>query len=204
VPRYARFILPALLVPLLLLPGCRGRDFANENDILRARVMELEDELAEAVRRNAELRAELASVAAVPASLSEAVRASTPHVTDIAIGPLSHLRDENRDGAIDTCIAYVSPSDALGRFVQMVGELSVHVGLLPADRDAITIGRAALSPAQLRAAYRSGMTGTHYTIAVPVVLPDDAGAYRECVVHVVYIDGRTARRLEAHRVIRLR
>ena len=97
---------------------------------------------------------------------------------------------------------YVQPVDGLGRFVQLVGHLTVHVGVLPATGDARTLGHVDLSPAELRDAYRSGITGTHYTIEIPLEDPGAAGSVCDARVH--YVDGRTGRRFEAHRSIRRR
>ncbi len=83
-----------------------------------------------------------------------------------------------------------------------MGNLSVHIALLPADGEAFTIGRLVLSPEELRATYRSGITGTHYTIEVPITLNADRAA--ACDARVVYIDGRSGQRFEAHRSIALK
>ncbi|TDJ58985.1 MAG: hypothetical protein E2O40_00810 [Planctomycetota bacterium] len=71
-----------------------------------------------------------------------------------------------------------------------MGSLSVHAATLPADSDAITLGRVTLGPLQLRDAYRSTFLGTHYTIDVPIRIPDPATQTR-CTVKVEFIDGRS-------------
>jgi hypothetical protein len=195
-------ILVAGLLPALLA-GCRSAAIAAENDRLRSRVVELEDELTDARGSLAELRAELATLAAAAGDLPEDIRANTPHVVTISIGRLSHARDDDGDGRADRLIIYVNPADGRDRFVQCVGELTAHAALLPAQGEAATIARVTLAPAELRDAYRSGVTGTHYTIELPIALPADIGPIAACDVRVGYVDGRTGRRCEAHRSVSL-
>ena len=199
-----RVILVAAALTTPLMSGC-GRNFKNENDILRAKVLDLEDDLTALRQRNSELETELAQAAAAPDSLPEAVRENTPHVAAIEVGRLSHPRDETGDRVLDTMIVYVHPLDGRGRFVQMVGDLAVHVALLPADREATTIGQVTLSPGELREAYRSGIGGTHYTIRVPLTMDAVVAAgVSEADVVVAFTDGHTNRKHEAHRPIALR
>jgi hypothetical protein len=199
-----RLLAAVCLTSALLTCGCGQRRFASENDALRAKVLELETELAALKKRNTELKAELAAAAGSDHALPEEITANIPQVTGIAISRLSHLRDADEDGTPDTLIVYVNPTDGLGRFVQLAGRLSVHAALLPMDGEPRTIVRLALSPDEVRAAYRSGITGTHYTIEAPVSLPEDAGAFAECDVRITYEGGRSSQRLEAHRAIKLR
>lgn len=202
-PALVHLLATACIVPAFALSGCGQRHFANENDVLRARVLELETELTTLEKRITELEAEL-NAAATPDAIPPEIIANTPHVTGISIGRLSHLRDIDEDGTPDKLIVYINPTDGRGRFVQLAGRLSVHAALLPARAEARTIGRRLLAPAEVRAAYRSGITGTHYTIEVPVSLPEDADEFAECDVRATYDDGHTGKRFEAHRAIPLR
>jgi len=183
--------------------GCGGKgNFANESDALRAQVMDLRKQVDSLERRNAELEIELRQGSTVSDALPEEIRAATPHVVEIEIGRLSHARDEDGDGEIDTLLLYVNPRDGLGRFVQIVGHLSITAAVLPADADAITIGRAGLGPAELRRAYRSGLTGVYYVARVPVALP--AGRFEPAAtVRAVFVDGPTGRSLDAQREVSL-
>jgi hypothetical protein len=194
----------AAIVATAALIGCGRRDFANENDVLRARVLELETQTAALERRIVELEAELAAQTIPPASLAPEIAANTPQVADISIDRLSHFQDDDEDGTIDALIVYIVPADGRDRFVQLVGRLSLHAALLPMDDEPQTIARVDLSPGAVRDAYRSSFMGTHYTIDAPVSLPADAAAFDACDVRVTYEDGRTGRRLEAHRAISLR
>ena len=76
--------------------------------------------------------------------------------------------------------------------MQLVGELSVHAAVLPADGDAITLGRVRLGPLELRDAYRSTFLGTHYTVDVPITIALGA-TQTQCTVKVVFVDGHNGR-----------
>jgi hypothetical protein len=202
-PGSARLLAILCVASVLPPAGCGPKNFANENDSLRATVMDQQREIGALKLRNAELEAELEAAGAAPDGIREEVHANTPQVAKIEIGRRSAARDADGDGAIDTVTVHVKPSDGRGRFLQLVGDLAVHVALLPADREAITIGRVTLPPGELRDAYRSTFAGTHYTIDVPVTMPADLNGPGACQAHVVFTDGRTGRVYEGSRAIKL-
>jgi hypothetical protein len=72
----------------------------------------------------------------------------------------------------------VVPTDAYGRFVQVVGTLVVEARAVPAT-GATDAGAPVLSttlrPGAVRDAYRSGLTGTHYSVELPLSGPAQAG-----------------------------
>lgn len=183
-----------------LLTGCIGqKELEQENDRLRERVLELEDQLRDETRQSAALRARLQRTE--PADEQE-VQANTPYVAEITIDRWSHARDTDDDGLPDELLVYLEPVDGWGRFTQIVGTLSVHAAVLPAAVDAQTIGRVQLDPASLRRAYRSSFTGAHYTVTVPITVADGSTA-TECIVHAEFVDGHTGQRYLAHRCIDL-
>lgn len=172
------------------MAGCGSfKQVSNENDRLRALVIELEVENQQLAGRAAELDGQLRRISN-DLPIPREVRDATPHVAEIVIASISHATDTDGDGRSDTLVVYVEPTDGRGRFVQLVGSLSVHAATLPADSDAITLGRVTLGPLQLRDAYRSTFLGTHYTIDVPIRIPDPATQTR-CTVKVEFIDGRS-------------
>lgn len=190
----------ALALPLI---GCANTAaLRRENDRLRAEVMELKSANDRLEGRVEELDAELARRSEAPDSLPAAIRANTPHVTALDLSRLSHVQDGDGDGRPDRLVLYVQPADSLGRFVQIVGTLTAHAAILPADGEARTVGRLTLEPAALRDAYRSSFTGTHYTIEVPI----DAGAIgdaSELTARVIFTDGPTGRELTADHTVPL-
>ena len=163
------------VVVCALCAACESdKNFINENDRLRARVTELEKQLQAAERRGRELEGRLQQLAGEHAGVSESVLMNTPHLADVTIGRLSHVRDTNGDGRPDVLTVYVNTFDGRGRFIQVTGELSVTASAIPADADVnqpMQIGHVRLDPEQLREAYRSGITGTHYAVDVPIDWP---------------------------------
>lgn len=196
----------------LLLTGCGNKLTSGEADALRRKVLELEKENDLLTLRSTELEAELKRQSLAPESLPLDIRESLPALAGLEINRLSHALDENDDGISDTLEIYVEPRDGRGRFIQMTGHLSVHVAMLPADADAFTIGRLTLTPSQLREAYRSGFSGTHYTIRLPITLKPpgttpgenlDSRVGKMCLLRVIYLDGVTGIEHSARREIKL-
>jgi hypothetical protein len=195
---------PAIVMILLLaLPAGCGKKASRQNDALRARVVELEAQVERLTDRKRELEAALERPGSAPETLSEEVRANIPYVVRIEIDRRSHALDEDGDGRADSLLVYVKPADGLGRFVQLVGRLSVHAAVLPPDADASSLGRVTLDPIEVREAYRTSFMGTHYRLTLPVTLPADLPE-GPCTVGAIYKDGRTGRSVSAQREIDLR
>jgi hypothetical protein len=186
---------------IALLPGCGIRNFQNENDRLRALVLDLQQQVEALTSRTSELESALAAATAAPGSVPDSVRANLPHVAEISISRLSFARDESGDGQADAVTLYIQPTDGRGRFTQMTGTLAAHVALLPADADALTLGRTDLDPSALRDAYRSSFTGTHYTIEVPIRA--DSLQATQAIARVEFTDGLSGAVLSAEREISL-
>lgn len=192
-----------MLTATLFLTACMGqRELAQENDQLRERVQELETQLLRKTRESAEARARLQRPESSDAAARQDVQANTPYVAEITIGRLSHARDTDGDGDLDELLVYIEPVDGWGRFMQIVGTLSVHAAVLPPDADAQTIGRVQLDPGDLRRAYRSSFTGTHYTVTVPITVAKGLDA-DDCVVYADFVDGSTGLRYAAEHGIGL-
>ena len=216
-----------MLMALLWLCGCGVSNsvVATENDRLRAQVMEFEKQVKTLESRNAELQTQLEAQARVPSSIPREIAENTPHVTGISINRLSQARDSDGDGRLDSIILYLEPADGLGRFLQIVGSVSMHAAILPPDGPAQTIGQTTLGPAELRDAYRSAFTGQYYSLELPIEppplptarpLPPASGAATapansaasdpatQCTIRIEYVDGYTGQRFAAERVIDLR
>ncbi|MHC4217951.1 MAG: hypothetical protein ACYSU7_05790 [Planctomycetota bacterium] len=196
----SRVITVAVL--LLLLAGC-GKKASRQNDVLRARSLELEAQVRELTDRNRELEAALEQAPTDPETLPEDVRANIPHVVRVEIDRRSHALDEDGDGRADALCVYVKPSDGLGRFVQLVGYLGVHAAIVPGDADPISLGRTTLGPTEVREAYRTSFMGTHYRLTLPVTLPADLHE-GSVTVTVLYTDGRSDRSVDDRHEIDLR
>lgn len=152
---------------LLLLAGCNLRIGGSVGldkvaDDLRAENHGLRDQLAATGAERDELKAKLAALGRDTAEVAEA----TPRVAGIELDPLSGLSPDGK-----SFLFYVRPYDGRRRFLQAVGELTVTV-----ERDGSPLaGPLVLSPSQLRDAYRSGLTGVHYTAELPAPGPRAVG-----------------------------
>lgn len=224
----------AIILCALCLAGCGvgGGVVATENDRLRAQVLDLESQVRTLTSRNAELQTQLALASRAQESVPPEILANTPRITSISLSRLSQARDEDGDGRLDSIILYLEPADGLGRFLQIVGSVSMHAAVLPPDGPAQTIGQRTIGPDELRAAYRSAFTGQYYSLTLPIEPrevtpapqpppPPPSGApatmviepvavvgpespLTQCTVRVEYIDGYTGQRFAAERVIDLR
>jgi len=163
------------LAAVLALTACQAgpRNFENENDRLRranqqleADVRELEQELA---RREAETRrlAEQFEDAGRPS-------ADTPRATRIEFGRYTGPIDTDDDGRDDTVRVYVQPLDQQGRFIPVRAEARLRLVALPPDEDPYVVEDRNWSADEFAQCYRSGLTGTHYTLESPLDPPEDA------------------------------
>jgi hypothetical protein len=160
--------------------GSKG--VSTVNDELRRKVASLETENARLIAQRDELTAKLAeSERSRTSALPEDVLAAIPRCAGVEIGSLSGPMPE-ANGQMPGFVAYIEPFDGRRRFVQIVGTLRVEAVLLPpqtsenpasqaAAPEPRVLARATLTPAQLREAYRSGLTGTHYTVDLPITGP---------------------------------
>jgi len=157
-----------------LLSACRaGGSMSVEraNDELRRRNLELEDRVAALEGTNAELGVKLEeSEGARKVALPQDVLEAMPRCVGIQIGSLSGI-ERARAGRPARAIVDIEPTDARGRFVQIVGTLTVEAVVLPpagVDNGSVQRFTAVLSPSQVRDAYRAGLLGTRYSVELPV------------------------------------
>jgi hypothetical protein len=193
-------------VVLLIAFGCRDQRVSEENDRLRARILDVEAENRSLRQRNAELQRALERADDALGKATADELAATPRLVNLEIGRLSHFDDDDGDGMADTLVLYVHPRDGRERFLQIVGTLTVHAAVLPPDTDAETIGRMTLGPIELRDAYRSGMTGTHYTVEMPIertIARDATARAATIIVNIEFTEARTGQVFTAARSVPL-
>lgn len=177
--RFRLLTLSTLACSLLALPACRVGGYSKperENESLRTRVRDLSEQLALATAERDELRVKLknsiessAGPAAAPAAIE--IAAATPKVVALEIDPFSGYIPADEKLPATGVVAYIRTLDGRRRFTQAVGTLTVEIWSSPssANSAAPPLSRITLSPTQLREAYRSSLTGTHY--AVELLLP---------------------------------
>lgn len=196
----AAFATMTLLAGAASLPACRaGGDKSVEkaNDDLRRTVLDLEGEVAGLRGRNAELAAKLeecdrARAGTLPKDVLEAI----PRCVGVTIGGLSGYQPARRDQPAKIVID-LEPTDALGRFVQIVGTLHVEtraLGPVGSEAKEGSVLETELGPTQLRDAYRGGLLGPRYTIEIPAPSVRPPG---DLVMRVRFVDALTGRSHEA-------
>ncbi|MDX2118214.1 MAG: hypothetical protein SFY96_08550 [Planctomycetota bacterium] len=191
----------AVLAACWSLGGCTiggSRGVGVENNRLR-------DELAAANKKIESLSAErdelTTKLSQQRGDVPPDVLAATPALASIGIGSLSGLvpADPATAKRVDV---YIAPIDGRQRFVQIVGTMQIDAVLEAADTDAsnsvatVPLASATLTPTQVRDAYRSGFTGTHYTVELPLNTPTPAALARRqgsLVLRARFVDAWSGR-----------
>ena len=62
----------------------------------------------------------------------------------------------------------MSPSDDRGRFLQVVGTLSVTVVGVSTGKDPVLLAQDRFTPSEVREAWRGGMMGSSYVFKIPL------------------------------------
>ncbi len=193
-----------LLASGTLLVGCAGRSVSAENDRLRRDRHDLTQRVTLLEKEREELKAKLAEESrarsgALPAEALEAI----PRCVALDIGAFSGLFPPDASSPASEIIAYLNPTDSRGRFVQIVGTLNVEAHTLPEPDAPAQSSRVTLTPAMVREAYRSGFTGTHYEIRLPLERPIARSASRSpsVLIRATLADPLAGRELNAERLI---
>ncbi len=171
-----------LSAALLCLPACQ-RDFSTPDDLLRRDKIELQNALEDAEERIETLTAELAEAraAAVPPAVEGA---NPPALSRIAFDSYSAAIDEDADGTDDAVRVYVRTYDQLDRFLPVSAEATLQVVVIRPGQEPVTLAEVDYDPEAFDAAYRSGITGTHYTLEAELTAftADDAEAIMQVTV----------------------
>ena len=197
--------LSLVLVMILVLGGCRATMMKpTQQDDVRKRLQQVQDELDRKTREVEELEHDLAAMARETEQTDPEIVQATPRVTSITIGSLSDVRwNRHKDDLDATLTLYLHPLDGQGRFLQLVGSVQVTVVVLPEHGDAVTLARVQIGPMGLRRAWRSGFMGTHYTLEIPLELEGELQDAKDCIVRVRFTDGYSNEEFVAESVIEL-
>ena len=170
----------------------------TSDDPLRVQVRDLSEKLSSLEAKNAQLEAQLASLAKesqLTTGINPEVIAATPKLARIAIESASHFESDIRT-SLCTARVYVEPSDTLGRFIQLVGRVDLSIFDLHADGTSRTLATGSYSPTQVSGAWRGGIMGSHYTFELPLAADGWSCAGR-VTARLKYTDGVTGRTIEA-------
>jgi len=207
--RERRAFLPGAFLPSAILGvagflalGCQPRILAPSSaDGLRAELIERTKERDDARARVAELETELArrsqpslAGASPDGPLTEAdlreLPEATPALASVAISSLSTVKVTGPGTGQLTLV--VVPSDGEGRFLQIAGVLRASAAGIVPGQEPMPSAAATFGPKALRAAYRTGFMGTHYTLEIPLRWTGEARP-RAVSVSVDFTDGATRR-----------
>lgn len=176
---------------------------------LKRQVRDLNDQVKQLKRERDELQeniAKLGKPAADGSTPDPEILEATPQIVAVELeghfGPSEPTaqtsKQSDETAQVNSCdaVIYLSPSDRYGRFLQMVGRVSVSVFQLAADGKSQNLGQRDYSPRELRDAWRSGFMGTHYTLEVPLSAPDWK-CEGTLTVKLKFTNGITGKQIEA-------
>ncbi len=179
------------------LAGCAGpRNFENENDRLRRENMELKTAVEEL---NTKLASRLQQIGTLETALAPQ-RARVPGVepgdiplaVSLRFGMYTGPVDTDGDGRDDLIRLYFQPLDQKQRFIPVAAAAQVQVVVITPGAEPRVLADKAFATDDLDRTYRTGVTGTHYTLEVPLPgdIPDDV---REVTAKVALTDASTGR-----------
>ncbi|MEX0776699.1 MAG: hypothetical protein WD042_13430 [Phycisphaeraceae bacterium] len=197
---------PCLLVCLSLFPGCAARiggsstpeaalnDMRRENQELRQQVQQL--------LGNIDLR--LAEIDTLEQQLHRPAGhvpdAKVPQAVAIKFGRYSGAVDSDNDGKDDLIRVYIQPHDQKDRFLPIAAQAVVQVASIQPDAGARLLAEKTFDAQPFDHAYRSGLTGTHYALELP--LPDDfPDDLKEVTVKVTLTNAATGATLTAQQAV---
>ena len=184
-----------------LLVACGGpKNYTNENDKLRAERMSLQQQIDELQDKLAQREGELrATRDQLNDPLPPVDGVDPPRLAGIVLGLYSGPIDLDGDTVYDALRVYVRPVDQHSRQITATGTARVRLITAPAEGEPKTILDQAYDPEAFHAAYRSGVTGTHYTLKAD--LPEDRPT--NATLHVSLTDATTGRVFKAQKEVTL-
>lgn len=180
VPQQCRFVrhvgVWACLALGLAVSGCRlgAQDFTNENDRLRRENLHLSTKVEKLEKQVQLSRSQTRALEARidrGTEVSGVALSDIPQVVAIEMSRFSGAVDTDSDGRDDVIRLYVRPVDHLGRFLPAIGPAVVQAVTIQPDEQPQILAQRKLTPKQFEASYRTGLTGTHFTLELP--LPAD-------------------------------
>ena len=183
-----RKFLPLTMLPALMLwAGCGPKQFLNQNDELRRHNLALTHEIWD-LRAKADARAEqIESLQERLRGLSTTIEgADPPRLVKLRFGRYSGAINSDGTGRIDLVRVYLRTLDQHGRFMPVAGRAVIRVVRLDPDTPPQTLAERAYEPAEFDQAYRSGITGTHYTLQLELPTPLPEGLDRAGVDVLVW------------------
>lgn len=152
-------------------------------------------------RLNVQIEARLAELEAQQSRQNRpAPTDDIPRLHRIVLASLSGAVDSDQDGRDDLLRLYVVPRDQHDRVLPVEGTAILQAVRIEPGQDAQVLAHRTFNADEFRAAYRSGLAGTHYTLELPLP-PESSG---ELTVKVTLADAATGIVLSVQRPFRLR
>ncbi|MEM9418657.1 MAG: hypothetical protein AAGA25_06305 [Planctomycetota bacterium] len=168
--------------------GGDGRSLAQHNDELRRDNQELRQQIDETQKQLALLESELRVYREDGAGSGAIPGAVAPVFAGLEFGRYSGPIDSNGDGNDDEVRLYLKPIDQRGRTLVVPGQVRVQLLDITGDLPEVLLEKL-WEPAEWDAAYRSGFTGDHYSLAI--ALSEDVLSGRDTLNVVVKLTEAT-------------
>jgi hypothetical protein len=193
-----------LITALALLAGCGTKNFLNDNDRLRRENLELRTQVDQ-LQKNIDLR--LAQIQTLEQRVSPTTRpaiegAHVPQAAALQLDRYTGAIDTNHDGVDDTVRIYLKPLDQEGRFIPVAGRAVAQVVAIQPGEPPKLLAEKVFEPAEFNQAYRTGLTGTHYTLELPLPSPLPKGL-KSATLKVTLTDAATGAQLVAEQAINI-
>ncbi|MBX3355798.1 MAG: hypothetical protein KF724_08875 [Phycisphaeraceae bacterium] len=196
--------------------GCDRAKILNPSpgDALRAENLQLRDEVQRLTQQTRELETRLeesrrSASASGQTAVPSAARMLDPE-EDAALPRLASVQIEGTSEVIlggsgggqvpATLRLRILPLDGRGRFMQIVGRLTVSAACVRAGSAPEEVMRAVIGPGAIRDGWRSSFMGTGYAFEIPLQL---SGSLRECplTISIRFDDALSGRAFEDQRRI---
>lgn len=189
-----------LFVNLLLVACGSQQSFQNENDKLRAERLSLQQQI-DALQDKLALRE--GELQATREQLSDPLPPveglEPPRLAGIVLGLYSGPIDVDGDAKYDALRVYVRPVDQHSRQITAQGTARIRLIATPAEGEAMTLLDQTYDAKAFHDAYRSGVTGTHYTLKAD--LPEDRQTH--ATLHVTLTEAATGLVFKAQKEVSL-
>jgi len=196
--RFCRSALAACFAVSLV--GCASSG-PNVNDELRKKNDELQREVEKVTRQLKQREQELSTLRGQGGKVI--ADADIPVVTKLEFGRYSGGADTNKDEFDDTLRVYLSTSDQNNRFIVVAGEAVLQAVLIKPESAPVMVVEKKFSAKEFDKAFRSGFTGTHYTLEAPLP-PTMSEDMKTLTVKVTLTDATTGKVLSLEKPMEFR
>jgi hypothetical protein len=142
-------------------------------------------------------------IAATHPAVEGVVPGDLPRLVSVAFDSYTSAIDTDHDGDDDALRLYVLTSDQQGRFIPIAGRAVAQAVVIEPGQAPVELTQKIFDPPALDAAYRTGLTGTHYSLEVPLPRPLPKGI-NEVTVKLTLTDAATGATVSCEQGIKLK